>query len=264
MNKNFDDKYLIDEKLLENIFSEIWLNSTKNIKSQKSPKAYILGGQPGGGKSVIIAEIFKNELEENALIISGDDYRRFHPKYNEIAINEGKNWAKFVQNFSSKITQMLIAKAKNEKFNVIIEGTFRTANTPIATLSEFKDAFYQTHIALIATPAILSRKSCLERYQKQFEINKNMARFTNPADHDIVVKNLAKNICEVLLSKKADYIWLFSRDEIIFKNLEFQKINTDEITQNINKILDLNAYEKAQNLLNLEEQNVEFYNSTFC
>ncbi len=46
----------------------------------KIPKAIILGGQPGAGKSSLITRL-KMEKDNNIIVISGDDFRKEHPHF---------------------------------------------------------------------------------------------------------------------------------------------------------------------------------------
>lgn len=250
-------KYPVDENVVFEKLYVIWQKIIKNKASSRNPKAYILGGQPGAGKSVMINEIFKNDLNKNALVISGDDYRRYHPKYLSIQEQEGLLSAKYTQAFSSKITEMLIQKASDEKYNLIIEGTFRTASTPLKTLDILKLKGYETHIAIMATPARISRSSCLERYKKQFLVEPEIARFTDPSDHDIVLENIAKNVNEVFLSGKTDFIGLYTRDEILHSNIKFDSKNAIEIAKHIcedlTKNLDLELYIKMKDIIAFNE-----------
>lgn len=255
---DFSHKYLVDENTIFKKFATIWLKATDYKTPSKSPKAYILGGQPGAGKSVMIDKILQNELQGNAIVISGDDYRRHHPSYKLIQEKEGILSAKYTQAFSAKITEMLIQKASDEKYNLIIEGTFRTANTPLKTLDILKSKGYETHIAIIATPARISRASCLERYKKQFLAEPKMARFTDPKDHDIVLENIVANVNEVFLSGKADFISLYTRDEILYNNVKFEAKNANEIIKNIstdlNQNLGLELYEKMKDMIAFNEK----------
>lgn len=255
---DFSLKYLVDENTIFKKFCLIWEQVIKNKAPSTRQQAFILGGQPGAGKSVMIDKIFNDELNGNAIIISGDDYRRHHPKYLLIQENEGLLSVKYTQDFSSKITQMLIQKASDEKYNLIVEGTFRTASTPLKTLEILKSKGYETHIVIIATPARISRASCLERYKKQFLAEPRMARFTDPSDHDVVVENIAKNVNEVFLSSKADFISLYTRDEILHNNLKFDNKNASEIAKNICKDLikklDLELYAKMKEFIAFNER----------
>ena len=46
------DLLVVDKETKDAIVDELWyrISSSQNLTSQQSPKAYILGGQPGAGK----------------------------------------------------------------------------------------------------------------------------------------------------------------------------------------------------------------------
>ena len=46
----------------------------------KNPRAWLLGGQSGAGKTRL-HRICKDQLDGNAIVINGDEYRRSHPHF---------------------------------------------------------------------------------------------------------------------------------------------------------------------------------------
>lgn len=54
-----------------------------NLEKVQNPKAIILGGQPGAGKS-LLHRIYKKKFNQNIAIINGDDYRKYHPNIKEL------------------------------------------------------------------------------------------------------------------------------------------------------------------------------------
>nr|WP_231718164.1 zeta toxin family protein [Neisseria sp. 74A18] len=61
------------------------------------------------------------------MIINGDEFRRYHPDFEDIQAPYGKNAPKYTAAFSGMMTERVIAKALAEGYNVSVEGTFRTA-----------------------------------------------------------------------------------------------------------------------------------------
>ena len=59
---------------------------SKDFSPVISPKAYILGGQAGAGKSILNHYIQKIN-KGNVIIINGDEYRKYHPHFTEISQN---------------------------------------------------------------------------------------------------------------------------------------------------------------------------------
>lgn len=199
------------EKCFDEIwFKEILLKNNTAKPNQTSPQAYVLGGQPGAGKSMLIQKAL-NELEDDAIIINGDDYRKYHPEYLSLQEKYAKDSPKYTAEFSAKMIQLVLQKALSKKYNVIIEGTFRTSTTPINTLKNFKDNGYKTFVLIQICDKDISFNSCIERYEKMLKVCPKEARYVDKAHHDEVVYNLAQNIQDVQDSGFADNIRIYSR-----------------------------------------------------
>lgn len=240
-------------KIDERIFNKIWKKECAkfNVISTDNPKAFVLGGQPGAGKSNLI-ETVRKELSKNVIVINGDDYRKYHPDYANLQATYGKDSPKHTAEFAGMITEMILDKAIKNKLNVVIEGTFRTAATPIKTLKLFKDNGYNTNVLIQTCHKDISWKSCLERYEKMLAISKAEARFTDKAHHDIVVNNLAENIKEVQKSGLVDNMKIYSRvlDKKTNKFNQVEIYNSD-LKPKVN-IATINKYLGLQRKLNLE------------
>lgn len=72
------------DEILQKQLAKVWeneiLNNNARATPQQNPKGFVLGGQPGAGKSILIEKI-KKELNSNVIVINGDDYRKYHPDY---------------------------------------------------------------------------------------------------------------------------------------------------------------------------------------
>lgn len=206
-----------DEEIVKQTFDKVWKTVIERTKKKVSPviltpKGYVLGGQPGAGKSGLI-EKAKDLCFDNIIIISGDDFRKFHPDYKSFQEKYGKDSPKYTASFAGKMTEAILNKAVSEHYNVVIEGTFRNPATPIKTLSLMKENGYKTQVMIQTCTKELSWKSCQERYEKMKEVMPEEARWTDKEHHDLVCENLAKNIKTVCESGKADKTEIFFRDE---------------------------------------------------
>lgn len=214
----------IDE-IVQKQLQEVWqgeiLDGDTCATPVKNPTGFVLGGQPGAGKSSLILKV-KEELKGNAIVINGDDYRKYHPDYARFQAQDTKDSAPKTQEFAGKMTEAILQKAIKEKYNVVIEGTFRTAQTPIQTLKQFKENGYQTQVMIQTCNKELSWESCLERYNKMLEVNPQEARYTPKEHHDLVCENLAQNIEQVCQSGFVDKVEIYKRDkekmQCIFKD----------------------------------------------
>lgn len=238
-----------DDEAVKKAFDSAWqmvLNGTGDkIEPAILPKAYVLGGQPGSGKSGLIKRA-SQLCFNNIIIISGDNFRKFHPDYKTFQVQYGKDSPKYTARFAGKMTEAILSKAVSEHFNIVIEGTFRNPATPINTLSLMKENGYKTHVMIQTCTKELSWKSCQERYEKMKEIMPEEARWTDQAHHDLVCENLAKNIKTVIESGKADKTEIFFRDESGKNELIFSTNDKKEFNvKTLNKKIGVDVQEKS-------------------
>lgn len=60
---------------LDRVVENIYKKSIKNKTKENYPKVYLLGGQPGAGKTTLI-EIINDLNNENIIVINGDEFRK--------------------------------------------------------------------------------------------------------------------------------------------------------------------------------------------
>lgn len=239
-----------DEELVKQTFDDVWKTVIERNKKKISPivltpRGYVLGGQPGAGKSGLI-EKAKDLCYDNIIIISGDDFRKFHPDYKNLQEQYGKDSPKHTASFAGKMTEAILNKAVEEHYNIVIEGTFRNPATPIKTLSLMKENAYRTEIMIQTCTKELSWKSCQERYEKMMEVMPSEARWTDKAHHDLVCENLAKNIKTVIDSGKADKAEIYFRDEEGKNELVYSTDSKKELNvKSLNQKIGVSALEKS-------------------
>lgn len=195
--------------------NDIYPHLIKDTKQENSPSAYILGGQPGAGKSMLTEFLRVNKLDNNSIVINGDDFRRFHPEASALYEQYGADASRYTGEFASYITEKAIARASEERYNLIIEGTFRTAEIPLQTLNRLQNKGYRTGVAIITIPAETSWASVNERYQEQLAAGLE-ARMTPRSHHDLVVDRLAKNAETVYRQGNVNEFLVFNREKMLF------------------------------------------------
>lgn len=243
------------------IFRHLWndLISEQQVSPVKSPKGFVLGGQPGAGKSNLVG-IIRQELNRNVLIINGDEFRRYHPNFDGIQEQYGIDSPKHTAAFSGHMTERVIEKALREGYNISVEGTFRTTETPMRTLEKMREHSYETAVYIQTAPSEVSWQSTLERYQVM-ELLGETPRATPKEHHDLVVKLLPQNADAVFLSGKADVFKVYSREGLIFDSrVQFQEMPSVAIDHELHRntrrlrILETNLQEHAHLLSNTQKQ----------
>jgi len=182
---------------------------TMGMNSSATPIAYILGGQPGAGKSSLQAFIMK--LNPNCIVINADAFRTRHPYFNEIQKMYGNDSPKYTQPFINQVTEQLIDELSTEKYNLIIEGTLRTAAVPLNTCRALKEKGYRVELHVIAVKRDISYESTLLRYELAIQQGE-IPRATAKSHHDMVADAIADNLDIIYRSRAFDDIKLFNRE----------------------------------------------------
>lgn len=192
------------------------------------PTAYILGGQPGAGKTAL-QKVFREQCDKNVIIINGDEFRRFHPKFDKIQKEYGKDAAQYTQKFSGEMTEHVINKLSDDKYNLIIEGTLRTAAVPLNSQKMLEDKGYKTELSVIAVKPEISYLGTISRYEDMYALGVE-PRATPKDHHDKVVEAILSNLNEIYQSNKFDNITIYDRSgECLYNQKATPQINPKDI-----------------------------------
>lgn len=203
------------EELSETDFQKVLQRTIRDLTRGKTipdkPKAILLGGQSGAGKTVI-HRIKQKEFQGNIVIIDGDSFRSQHPHYLELQQEYGKDSVEYTKDFAGKMVESLVRELSHLGYNLLIEGTLRTIDVPKKTAQLLKNKGYEVQLALIATKPKLSYLSTLIRYEELYSINPNQARATPKAHHDFIVNHLVDNTRQLEELAIFERIQIYQRD----------------------------------------------------
>ncbi|HEY4533599.1 MAG TPA: zeta toxin family protein [Fusobacterium sp.] len=216
------------KRSFQEIFQETAEILSRGKQRSENPTAYILGGQPGAGKSSMVRRI-SLELEGNIISINGDDFRKDHPQYFELLEKYGEEYVSHTASFSGKMVRELIDFAAKNKYHTIVEGTLRGKEVPLNTSKLFHQKGYRTVLQVLCVEPELSYQSTLSRYV-EMKRRGMVARMTAKSHHDKVVAAILENVSQIYLSKEFDEIEIFRRDgEKIYSYRETPKLNPAKI-----------------------------------
>ncbi|WP_302683611.1 type II toxin-antitoxin system toxin PezT [Streptococcus vestibularis] len=184
---------------------------TRGKTASISPKAILLGGQSGAGKTTV-HRIKQKEFQGNIIIVDGDSYRYLHPNYLALQEEYGKDSVDYTKFFAGKMVEHLADELSKQGYHFLIEGTLRTTEVPRKTAQLLKSRGYQVSLALIATKPELSYISTLIRYEEVYAVNPSQARATPKEHHDGIVGHLVGNLRELENDKLFDQIQIYQRD----------------------------------------------------
>jgi UDP-N-acetylglucosamine kinase len=198
-----------NDQQFERAFYDAYTEAIENKLPVNTPTAYILGGQPGAGKTTLQRIIAKTE--PNIIVINGDEYRKYHPNFSKLQAKFGNDSVLHTQKFSNYITETLIRQLSDEHYNLVIEGTLRTAETPLSTCKQLKNKDYNVELAVMAVNKQTSWQGTIDRYNIM-KSKGETPRATPKAHHDLVVAVLPENIDKLYKSGEFDNITLYNRN----------------------------------------------------
>ena len=195
-----------DVKLRETI-ATILVNDA--ICPVEEPRAILLGGQSGAGKTTLHV-IYKAKLSNNVIVINGDEYRKAHPHFYEIQERYGLDAPAHTAKWAGAMVEALIDAFSSEGYNLIIEGTLRTSAAPLKTAGMLRERGYDVSLALMAVKPEISLVSCQIRYE-QMRIAGTTPRAVDPKHHKKIVDDIVSNLATLELSGAFSNVALYNR-----------------------------------------------------
>ena len=210
------DEYKLPEEQHDRILERLKLNVFSGKEPVSNPQIFILGGQPGAGKSVLTKRVYENFGSSNIVTINSDDFRTIHPQAQEIFALHDKDFAAYtdadVRSWGKSVFDAAIAG----HYNIIFEGTMRTTQI-CDTIKHLQEKGYKINILALAVPEIESRISIYARYQEQLD-RYPLARFTSKLSHDAAYHGMLDTLQKIEDERLYDTITIYNRaGEIIFK-----------------------------------------------
>lgn len=194
-------------------------------RQNQTPKLYLVGGQPGAGKSTTISKI-QRSMDNNCIIINLDDYRALHPNAREIyekGAKDSDDYSIYTNPFMREVGEKLIDKAIENGYNVILERTLSSTDTVSKQLDKFSKNGYELNLYVVTCNKNHSISSAEQRYLQQkvkFEKDKE---FQEPPRK--ISKEFQKECYENLgkstqtLAQKYD----FKDIKIIYRSLQYKQ-----------------------------------------
>ena len=207
------------------------LTFNKNVSD--TPHAVILGGQSGAGKTTI-HRVKMMEYKGDYIVIDGDTYRAQHPHFRALQEKYGVDSVDYTKVFAGQMVEAVIDKLSSLKYNLIIEGTLRSAAVPINTATLLKSKGYTVDFCLIATKPELSYLTTQLRYLEMMIVDPFQARATPKDHHDGIVKSLVSNINELEQSGLFESIQVYKRD---LEQVYNSKLCTESVGTVVDQIL---------------------------
>lgn len=191
------------------------------------PQAVLLGGQSGAGKTAL-HDVFKGRFANNVIVINGDEYRSFHPRFRQLKKLYGDDYVLHTAAWAGAMTEALIDRLSRFGYNLIVEGTLRTAEVPLKTAHLLKERGYQVSLALMAVKPEISLLSCQLRYE-EMRIAGTTPRATDPAHHRKIVDQIVSNLRTLEDSGVFEDVYLYTRSQVCLFPRETHQATASEV-----------------------------------
>lgn len=110
------------------------------------------------------------------------------------------------------MTEALIDSLSRIEYNLVIEGTLRTAEVPLKTAELLRQRSYGVSLALMAVKPEISLVSCQIRYE-EIRVAGTTPRATDPAHHNKIIDQIVSNLGVLEASGMFDEIALYDRSQ---------------------------------------------------
>lgn len=129
----------------------------------EQPVTVLLGGQPAAGKTnagKLAAEI---HAEAHLVQVIGDDYREFHPGYEQVMRDDPLAMPHLTGEASGPWVGMSVEYCRAQGYSLLIEGTWRNEKTVLDGAEQSAQAGRHVHAMIVVVQPEVSRLGARSR-----------------------------------------------------------------------------------------------------
>lgn len=220
-----------DPEAMDLLFEEkIWPSIARGKSGNlKSPIAYIVAGQPGSGKTRMSSVIIE-EHQADIIQSMGDNFRGFHPRYQELLRKYGQYCAYFSIPLAQYLADLTMHRAAEGRYRIIQEGSLENVGETLATIRFLKEKGYRIVVMLRACPRKKSWKALHQLFLQQRLKAPGLSRIITREHHDAA--------CLSFLDATNDLIRQNLMDRLIIKSPKGLLYDSDDMpTESVSDIL---------------------------
>lgn len=183
-----------------------------DVPRSNHPTAVIVGGQPGAGKSYVLAQV-RAHLASTvgiAATIAGDEVREYHPYWRSHARIDPQA-AQRTQADAGAWFARLTTDGIEKKANLIFETSMRQPDAVLKLAERLRGSGYEVGAVVLAVDKDLSRQATLTRYDVARSVG-DVPRFVPAALHDGAYDRLRDTVSRLESERAVDRIQLITRD----------------------------------------------------
>ncbi len=123
--------------------------------AQDSPRAIVLAGQPGAGKSSLL-DAAREDLRQNVVSIDADEFRSYYPGISRLASQQPYGWSAMTDADAGQWAREVTGAALEGRRNVIIDTTLGNGQGAVELVNTLRQRGYEVEVRAVAAHSLES------------------------------------------------------------------------------------------------------------
>ena len=182
----------LERLLREKIIPRLRLDE---LTFHEKPRAIVLAGQPGAGKSSLVRAA-EREFGDDILVIDPDNLRDRLPGVQKLQEADPFGWPKETNRDAFRLANSLRDAGVDRRVNLVIDGSMSDAGNSIRTIEALQKKGYEVEVRAISTHWLESEQGIDRRFASQID-RFGVARDVDMDFHNRVYNDLPGNMEKV-------------------------------------------------------------------
>lgn len=182
----------LERILQEKILPKARLNE---LTTHETPRAIVLAGQPGSGKSALVRAV-REEFHGDVLVIDPDEQRERIPGVRRLQEEDPFGWPEKTNTDAFKLANGLRDEGIKQHVNLLIDGSMSDAGNSIRTIEALQKKGYEVEVRAISSHWLESELGIDQRFMRQIDAD-GVARDVDMDFHNRVYNGLPGNMEKV-------------------------------------------------------------------
>ncbi|MBV6700221.1 zeta toxin family protein [Kitasatospora aureofaciens] len=219
------ERYVLPPDESDRIFREDIVRLYLQGTEQAQPVSVIVAGQTGAGKTAV-TDLVQRALDQRGawVNINLDTYKPHHPMHAALMAADDITAGAYTSIDGHRWMDASEAYALQHRFDIVWESAMRDPRDfedPVRRMRAARPDGLTPHrieVAIVATPAALSRLGALTRYLQQVE-DFGVGRFIDPAIHDACYDGVVRSSNAIDTERLAEHVFVVRRDAtVVYSN----------------------------------------------
>ena len=242
-------RFSLSPEQIENIKLQSIREIISKQKSVKIPQLIIIGGQQGSFKDDL-QKVALKEVSNNALFLSKDELRKYHPHFAEIQ----SHYPDMLRVFTDDMAKTLLSNLENEaiekQLNVVLKASLVDFEKIAKKINLFKTNTFNVNVKILAIHKMFSYLNSEENYERTLSEGKpasNISKQHHDKNFEAIELTLNKLNQNELLDKVEVYkVKLLEKDG--FFNTEIAALTSDK-----DKFMEVFIQERHRDFTDVEQ-----------